>query len=74
MPKADFNSKCLIPLLENLNSEDKFCFLMSNFNINLLKINNEYNNLKIYNTMCSYISTTNSTTYKVYQQIKNFTR
>ena len=27
-----FNSKYLIPLLEKINREDKFCFLMVDFN------------------------------------------
>ena len=34
MPITDFNSKYLTPLLEKLNREDKFCFLMGDFNIN----------------------------------------
>ena len=54
MPIADFNSKYLTPLLEKLNREDKFCFLMGDFNINLMKINSESDNSQFYNTMCSY--------------------
>ena len=52
MPIADFNSKYLTPLLEKLNREDKFCFLMGDFNINLTKINIESNNSQFYNTIC----------------------
>ena len=33
-----FNSKYLIPLLENINREDKFCFLMVDFNSMLQSI------------------------------------
>ena len=44
MPIADFNSKYLTPLLEKLNREDKFCFFLSDFNINLMKINSESDN------------------------------
>ena len=57
MPTADFNSKYLTPLLEKLNREDKFCFLMGDLNINLMKINSESDNLQFYNTMCSYFFT-----------------
>ena len=57
MPIVDFNSKYLTPLLEKLNREDKFYFLMDDFNINLVKINSESHNSKIYNTMCSYFFT-----------------
>ena len=45
MPIADFNSKYLTPLLQKLIREDKFCFLMGDFNINLMKINSQYDNL-----------------------------
>ena len=54
MPIADFNSKYLTLLLEKLNREDKFCFLMGDFNITLMKINSESDNLQFYNTMCLY--------------------
>ena len=57
MPIADLNSKHLTPLLEKLNREDKFCFLIGDFNINLMKINSESENLQFYNTMCSNFST-----------------
>ena len=57
MPIADFNSKYLTPLLEKLNREDKFCFLMGDFNINLMKINSESDNSQFYKTMCSYFFT-----------------
>ena len=57
MPIADFNSKYLTPLLETLNRGDKFCFLMGDFNINLMKISSESDNLQFYNTMCSYFFT-----------------
>ena len=53
MPTA----KYLTPFLEKLNREDKFCFLMYDFNINLMKINSEYDSLQFYNTMCSYFFT-----------------
>ena len=57
MPIADFNSKYLTPLLEKLNREDKFCFLMGDFNINLMKINSESDNSQFCNAMCSYFFT-----------------
>ena len=57
MPIADFNSKYLTPLLEKLNREDKFCFLMGDFNINLMKINSESDNSQFYNPICSYFFT-----------------
>ena len=57
MPTADFNSKYLTPLLEKLNREDKFCFLMGDLNINLMKINSGSDNLQFYNTICSYFFT-----------------
>ena len=57
MPIADFNSKYLTPLLQKLNREDKFCFLMGNFNINLMKINSESDNSQFYNNMCSQFFT-----------------
>ena len=44
MPIVDFNSKYLTPLLEKLNREEKFCFLIGEFNINLMKINSESDN------------------------------
>ena len=53
MPIADFNSKYLTPLLEKLNREDKFCFLMGDFNINLMKSNSESDNLQFYNSLRS---------------------
>ena len=53
MPKADFSSKYLTPLLEKLNREDKFCFLMGDFNINLMKSNSESDNLQFYNSLRS---------------------
>ena len=53
MPIVDFNSKYLTPLLEKLNREDKFCFLMGDFNINLMKSNSESDNLQFYNSLCS---------------------
>ena len=54
MPIADFNSKYLTPLLEKLNREEKFGFLMGDFNINLMKINSESDNSQFYHTICSY--------------------
>ena len=57
MTTADFNSKYLTPLLEKLNREDKFCFLMGDFNINSMKINSEYYNSLFYDTICSYLFT-----------------
>ena len=44
MQILDFNSRYLTPLLEKLDQEDKFCFLMGDFKINLMKINNAYDN------------------------------
>ena len=66
MPLADFNSKYLTLLLEKLNREHKFCFLNGDFNINLMKINSESDNLQFYNTMCSVLYATCSATYKGY--------
>ena len=57
MAIADFNSKYLTPLLEKLNMVDKFCFLMRDFNINLMKISNKSDNSQFHNTMCSLFST-----------------
>ena len=55
MPIVDLNLKYLTLLLEKLNREHKFCFLMGDFNINLMKINSESDNLQFYNTaMSSY--------------------
>ena len=45
------------PLFKKLNREDKFWFLMGDFNINLMKINSEYDNSYFYNTMRSYFFT-----------------
>ena len=53
MPIADFKSKYLTTFQEKLNREDKFCFLMGDCNINLMKINSECDNSQPYNTMCS---------------------
>ena len=44
MPIVEFNSKYLTPLLEKLNREEKFGFLMGDFNISLMKINSESDN------------------------------
>ena len=44
-------------LFKKLNREDKFWFLMGDFDINLMKINSEYDNSYFYNTMCSYFFT-----------------
>ena len=53
MPITHFNSKYLTPFLEKLNREDKFCFLMGDFNINLMKSNSESDSFQFYNSMCS---------------------
>ena len=37
MSMADFNLTYLTPLLEKFNKEDKLCFPMSDFNIDLMK-------------------------------------
>ena len=50
---ADFNSNYLTLLLENQNRIGTFYFFMDDFNINLMKINNEYDNLQFCNTICS---------------------
>ena len=64
MPIADFNSKYLTPLLEKLNREDKFCFLMGDFNINLMKINSESDSSQFYNTIWFiFLYATCSSTY-----------
>ena len=57
MPTADFSSKYLTALLEKLNREDKFSFLMGDYNTNLEKINSEYDNSQFYNTTSSYVFT-----------------
>ena len=54
MSIADFNSTHLIPLLEKLNKEDKLCFLMGDFNIDLMQMDSKLDNSQFYNTMCSY--------------------
>ena len=53
MPIVDFNSKHLTRFLERLNRVDRSCFLMGDFNTNLMKINIECENSQFYNTMCS---------------------
>ena len=63
---ADFNSKYLTPLLEKQNREDKFCFLMGDFNINLLKLRV---NMTVRNSLIRYVHifyATCSATYKGY--------
>ena len=57
MPIAGFNLKYLTLLLEKLNIEDKFCFLMGDCNINFEKINSEYDSSQFYNTLGSYLFT-----------------
>ena len=52
--RADFNLTCLTSLLEKLNKEDKLCFLMGDFNIDLMKMDSKFDNSQFYNTMCSY--------------------
>ena len=54
MSIADFKLTYLTPLLEKLNKEDKLCFLMGDFNIDLMKIDSKFDNPQFYNTMCSY--------------------
>ena len=41
---ADFNLTYLTPLLEKLNKEEKLCFLMGDFNIDLMKMDSKLNN------------------------------
>ena len=66
-------TKYLTPLLEKLNREDKICFLMGDFNINLMKINSESDNSQFYNGLI-FPYVTCSATYKGYWQIKNSNR
>ena len=54
MSIADFNLTFLTPLLEKLDKEDKLCFLMSDCNIDLMKMDNKFDNSQFYYTMCSY--------------------
>ena len=54
MSMADLNLTYLTPLLEKLNKEDKLCFLMDDFNIDLMEMDSKLENSQFYNTMCSY--------------------
>ena len=54
MSIADFNLTYLTLLLEKLNKEDKLCFLMGDFNIDLIKMDSKLHSSQFYNTMCSY--------------------
>ena len=54
MSTADFNLTYLTPLLEKLNKEDKLCFPMGDFNIDLMKMSSKLENSQFYSTMCSY--------------------
>ena len=58
-------TKYLTPLLEKLNREDKICFLMGDFNINLMKINSESDNSQFCNGLI-FPYVTCSATYKGY--------
>ena len=57
MSIADFNPKYVTPILKKLNGEEKFGFLIGNFNSNLMKINGESGNSQFCNAMCSYFFT-----------------
>ena len=52
-----FNSKYLLLLVEKLNRECRYCSLMGDFNIHLMKVNSEYDSWQFCNTMCSYFFT-----------------
>ena len=54
MSIAEFNLTYITPLLEKLNKEDKSCFLMGDFNIDLMKMDSKFDNFQFYNTMGSY--------------------
>ena len=54
MSIADFDSTYLTPLLEKLNKEDKLCFLMGDFNIDLMKMDSIFDKSQFYKTTCSY--------------------
>ena len=54
MSISDINLTYIAPLLEKLNKEDKLCFLMGDFNIDLMKMDSKFDNFQFYNTMCSY--------------------
>ena len=41
-------------LSEKLNKEGKFRFLMSDFNIDLMKMDSKFGNSQFYDTMCTY--------------------
>ena len=53
MSIANFNLTYHTPLLEKLN-EDKLCFLMGDFNIDLMKMNSKFDNSQFYNTIATY--------------------
>ena len=57
MSIADFNPKYVTPILKKLNGEEKFGFLIGNFNSNLMKIDIESGNSQFCNAMCSYFFT-----------------
>ena len=50
----EFNEKYLSPLLEKLIKEDKFCVLMGDFNLDLIKKDSKSSISDFYNIMCSY--------------------
>ena len=54
MSIADFDSTYLTPLLEKLNKEDKLCFLVGDFNIDLMKMDSMFDKSQFYKTTCSY--------------------
>ena len=53
MPITEFNESFLCPLLEKLSQENKSCFLMGDFNINLLNTNTNNSISDFFNLMCS---------------------
>ena len=53
MSTANFNLTYHTPLLEKSN-EDKLCFLMGDFNIDLMKMNSKFDNSQFYNTIATY--------------------
>ena len=54
MAIADFNLTYLTPLLGKSNKEDKVCFLMGDFNIDLMKMDCKFDNSQFYNTISIY--------------------
>ena len=66
MSITDFNINYLTPPLEKWNREEKICFLMGDFNINVMKMASENDNCQFYIQYCEFLSffSTNTSTHK----------